>query len=643
MAQLIVLFLIIFFMRKVYDVIHSTHGFRNPHRPRKPRKVLFKSLSARGRFGVFAGAIALIAGAEYLAPTTRATGLVVKSTIEPDSFLDATRPDPTRRRYDDLAQSTPWLSSLGVADKDQAVAWLTADLDRARAMLGQAVVQREIDASPSSYEVRVANEVYYRLQIASDGFAAALDDLDSLFADGPVNAARLNQFVHEHLLSATDRILNSASKDNSLAARKLKDYTDQAADQEALIDDPIYQDLKTADAETFTRVRAIRTINWALSRTKTAVITDAAKLNPQAQVPNLSGPLAFYHVTKAAVMDDDVITGPAPNGGMRRFAVRLGDAVVGKRRAPTRQLSHQQCGLVFAEQSPQAPLVTRCEIAVPLAVNYDLTGTNCDGPDGVPTELLTSEGSLISPDGCKEAWIFPHLNIVFDTDRFTVYPPRPSGFAGDTAPLSQWVVTWNDDTKAIDQPASFAWDGRADVLGALSLSHVARPRARDVKIWDDFRLETTGVSVAQALKLEADDRNAFSAIVVGPPDLQGQDFVVPAAMRLGQSRVIEGAADTRQFRALDSEINSHLGMVSFLSFSPRQISAEGDVIVAPRSYCHDFSFVARQNSSIEFQKRLIKFADKSGGDPCEVYAYMSQILGLLQRSDNPSTFAWMMK
>lgn len=648
-AQLVLLFVIIFLIKKGLEAAKSPYGFRNPDRVIKSKRKPFGDLSPRSRSRLFAGAVAIICALEYTAPSTRLTGWDPRPSLTPERHIDDLLVDTAGLTYDELAKSADWLWSLGYVTEAGVRARIAEDLERARVGLALAGDDHVADNASTDFTLRRKSELFYRYQVEVQGLLSAQSDLGTLFDQPRVTGADVDHFMQERFTQAAKAIVEPLAAAHTAALDRKSAYLEREDRPKANEADPVLEEMKAEERIAWNQSYAAREAGWAVDRHR--YVTQQRAQSPVAglALPAVTGFLPVYDVATNDPWNPPVSvqSGPKPAGGFYRLLRRLGDAWIGYARVADTHITEQSCGFLVNGQDGAATLDRVCETAVPLPINYDLTAMDCglDHSGAVPVNMLGSEGTLVSPNGCKESWIFPHLNVVYTPDSFTVYPPLPYGISADSdrsAPISEWVVTWGDVTHVLDGPAVFDWNGVSRVLPVLTLEHRVGGVAKDVKVWDDFRLETAGRDVTEALTVMANDPNLFEPISVTGLEVTGQEFVVPNMMRLGGFRLSKGGYDDRRFRALDKELRAHLSAALALSSPPRPGSKDAETDL-PSDKCGS-SFFARLSSQITAaQKDLSSFEIDPSKHPCESFMYLHAVLEQLERSKSPSQWSWLLQ
>jgi hypothetical protein len=452
----------------------------------------------------YAGVIAVIVFCEMLVPSTKATGLVPPAPPTPVRQLADVSSSTDGLTYQSLANLAPWLWQTGDITRSDLAARIDADL--AYAMAARAALQ---SAKPGEHIGWQARKRLTILEIYSVAADKAQNALESMFTSPKISGARADLFMADMILQAKADLVGQREQRQKRASRNLAEFSLANGGAEVDTTSPDYIALRDVLVATINDVSDFRLAGSDLSSLQTDLRNVAQNLPASGQqVPTFDGPLIMFEnnqthrITDAQFQSDTALPTTTP------LSERLVDALGGRQRNPDKYIVEERCGIIIAKDRGDPDLRRICEIAIPLPVSYDLTGIQCGATPltNVMTAGLTLPGTRVARDLCKETWLHPHLNIVFTGDSFTVHTPRPTGPDGrplNTAPLSEWFVTWQGVEKPADPIATFDWDGVTPVLAGLTLRHDAQPHIISPKRWRDFRALTDAASIIAAISGDA--------------------------------------------------------------------------------------------------------------------------------------------
>jgi hypothetical protein len=445
---------------------------------------------------MLAAVVGIIAAAEFLAPSMRLTGLAVPDVQMPPRYMADIPWTDAPLTYADVAGLAPWLWPLGALPRDAVIARIEADLVIAQAQAAQ--LEQRLSMTPGAADLlsdyRLRSE-FYGKNIQAEGLTLALADVRKRFTSPLVEARTADEFVSSRIES----VLNERREAMNLKYAELNEQLSEirAASGEGEITDPAY----TALNEQLYRLSDTFMLPSGLDFNFVAPVVGLVEPSAQRAFPKFKSPLIVSH-TQETVQPGGVLHAPPPAAAPFTGAGQaLADAATGYRRAPDTQLTEQRCGIVITDSATRPTLRQQCEIALPLDIDYDVTGTNCR-PGAVAagsTADLALAGTRIAVEACKESWINPHLVVIFEQDSFTVHAPRPVGPDGapvSPAPLSQWYATWGGTEMPLSPTARFPWDGTADVVSELTLRHDLQPQVTFGRRWEEFRGDISDIQAS---------------------------------------------------------------------------------------------------------------------------------------------------
>lgn len=306
-----------------------------------------------------------------------------------------------------------------------------------------------------------------------------------------------DRFVLNRLKIAADTGSDKAGRAYQAATAARMSYMDAKELDPHNSSDPEYLALLDAEDKASTALILINSQIYRIADYNGPLSGGRPQPDPGVPFVHFAAPIPLFEEAKTQPIFGPPITGPRAAFSMAGAVRKLWQAASGQRRAPSAHTALQHCVMLpaWAQDAPGAIVSgTRlCEVAAVLPIDYDLTGTDCAAsslPIG-PIDDLVLPGTRIADGACKETWIYPHLNVIYGTDFFTVHAPLPQGIApGDSgAPLSQWSAVWNGQEQVLALSATFAWNGSDPVLQDIELVHGVRPQVQYPRIWRDFRVD----------------------------------------------------------------------------------------------------------------------------------------------------------
>ena len=487
-----------------------------------------------------------------------------------------------------------------------------------------------------------------------DALTNVRGDLDSLFAKpgARVPVAQAGSFVLEHFKTQAAADLDAARRDKTAAAGAVAGYLKDRGLEKGDMDDPAYEDLRKAELATDVAVRfALRHVN-RIMMAGYSIAEETSESPPDRQFPTYAKPLPIYDVRVVSPSPGDPLTGPGPSLSVMGALRNLQDAVTRKRRANASVIEEQRCAFVVTDDDGAPAPQKLCVAVIALPIDYDLTGEDC-GPASianVPLNELVLDGTRMAPGACKESWTFPHLNVVYELGKFTVYASRPVGIAADDsidAPLSEWHVTWHGTEKPLTPSATFEWDGTRKILRELSLRHDVLSQVRGARIWRDLRLGRGGQSVDDTITGASQrEIHAFAPVVIDNIALFNQLEMAPAIMALGIEDAELVAMGGWQMAPLRRELSAHQALVNDIARltppqSPQDESSLGQTGgLATR--CDYYRHALGSQRKADMLAQVRGAVNSAPVHPCEAIHGYGAILDSLERGTFTGSWHWML-
>lgn len=148
------------------------------------------------------------------------------------------------------------------------------------------------------------------------------------------------------------------------------------------------------------------------------------------------------------------------------------------------------CYIAPSPVSGETKLDRFCEIAYPLAIDYDLTSNKCSENSTAATDFL--KGSNLST--CHEKWIFPYFHIRISEKYLEITPPKPLNNVyrpQDSSAYSLWQLDWQGQYHDLDKTVTLALPQQAKDRSFLHLWHIpALHHDQKIRIWQDVEAVT---------------------------------------------------------------------------------------------------------------------------------------------------------
>ncbi|MFD0857560.1 hypothetical protein [Roseovarius aquimarinus] len=596
------------------------------------------------RGAMWIGAIAFIVAAEAFLPSTRLTGIERPEARSPVMMLSAMAP-PDVRTYGDLAEAQPWLWSLGNITHAEAERRIAED--RARlAVLEEEASELSQEGILMRYQFGDLAEGYALL----DEVLAGLD-LGALYKGGAASipASALDAKIIAGLVALTTERSDRAGETYMGAQAALDAYLDAKGQTEGDPNDPEYTALRSAMRDASSAFSAQSSQLYRIRGLADLVGGPRAAPAPGRAFPRFSQPITLYSDSETRRLPDEVMTGPRGTG-VRMAAHALMDAATGYERAPTRRITRQVCAVIGGGDE-RAPGTRLCEVAVALPIDYDLTGGDC-APSALPYGAnadLGAPGSRMTAIACKEEWIHPHLHVVYGDGAFTVHAPMPEGIAvGDPqgAPLSLWSAMWKGQTQVLEPSATFAWDGKDDVLDGLTLVHGVRPQVREPRIWRDFGRDHPGPALGAITMAGWSFRHGYEPTrLSGFAALKGSEIAPLVLVAGDDDDALRAVADWRR-PVLKMAIGQREAMLNHLA----RFAVPGEALDAipaglsgrlQGAGCGYFRPALRPVGNDDLRAELhAEVADVPGG-ACDAITAQAALFGALERGLAGGSWLWL--
>ncbi len=583
----------------------------------------------------------IVVGIEAVLPSSVLTGLDHPDPPAVAWFMDDIAMPAAPLTYGDVAGSADWLWALGSITQSDMRERLDADI----AIMSKKMTDAERARPVLNSWLRNSDNATN--QVMLEGLKAAHDSLGAFFDVNvkPADAAIDHVLLH---VQATADAVTAERRELLVAAEKaFLDYRATMDEGANVSEDPVASELRLASSKANTawlNATGIALIYRAKHR-RYAWVPDA--LNTDYAFPQFERPIVIYEdrlrfVTESASVE----TGPGDSNGAIGALRAVKRAVTGARRAPVRHFVHFRCGLSFVSDQSGTTATPVCEMAAPLAINYDLTGQGCEAGDFARGEItdLIKAGTHIAGDLCKESWIFPHLNVVFTPDSFTVHPPVPTGIAPNTgvrAPLSLWSLTWNGQAHVLDQPRRFPWDGGLKALPELTLTHGVRPGVATPRIWRDFDAARPGTDIPAAISADAGPAHRF----IGT----SYERQVSLARFTEPMRLMKLGTEPTPLRDADASFVKRLrqlqAMVKRVALETRQSAAENGETYAGGEFCElgRSQSILDTNTRDPFYEELQALARSMSSPTCETYYAYNRILEHVLHTRSDGSWLWLLE
>ena len=148
------------------------------------------------------------------------------------------------------------------------------------------------------------------------------------------------------------------------------------------------------------------------------------------------------------------------------------------------------CYIAPSPVSGETKLERFCEIAYPLAIDYDLTSNTCSQNSTAAADF--SKGSNLST--CHEKWIFPYFHIRISEKYLEITPPKPLNNVyrpQDNSAYSLWQLDWQGQYHDLDKTVTLALPQQAKDGSFLHLWHIpALHHDQEIRIWQDIDAAT---------------------------------------------------------------------------------------------------------------------------------------------------------
>ncbi len=593
------------------------------------------------RFVKFAGAMAVIVGAEMALPSTALTGKPHPTPTPEPRHIDALPMTQAQMTYGDVAGSADWLWRLGTLTQAQVAEKLGTDI----ALLEQRLKGEEVPSQ--GYYPLTPGRAEETFRIGLEGMRQARDDLATFFEDGDKKANAVQDFILLRMQAAAYKHQSARFAEKTAAEQAYSAHRATMEEDAAISSDPVAVKLAQASGDANRAwLDASSVLNRFQRKSRTA-LSAPGTLNQRHPFPNFQQPIPLFEqrLRVAALFMPRVDTGPDRANGAVGHWRAFKRALTGAVRSTEDQFSHIRCALVFPPEQSGTTAMPVCAVSTPLPIDYDLTGQGCASDTmaaGEVVDLVTS-GTHIAGDLCKESWSYPHLSILFTPDSFTVYPPLPAGMqTGDTAPLSLWSMTWAGEEHLLDQPRRFPWDGELLPFNELGMIHDVKPGVRTPRIWNDFNAARPGTDIAAAITGGgADDRHSFSprnhATLVA-----SSRFLQPMALlNLGADPVASNVSAFLVRRALTDQQEvlkdvagrlrrENLNNIAGFNAINAQFCKFGNMFVSPRTLGTD-------------RAQMQALAASVPGPECEVYYAHHTILDQVLRASHAGSWLWLLE
>ncbi|SEL31205.1 hypothetical protein SAMN05421666_2104 [Roseovarius nanhaiticus] len=615
------------------------------------------------RASLWAGAAAFIIACEAFLPSMRLTGREVPPIRTPLSYLDvlaAPSGDAGRTGMDfgDLSEAQPWLWSLGRIDRAEMQRRISDDIAEAAARAEAFRIGDVPGRAGSILYMMSRRAVAYDL--LGDGLTAAAADLDALFDPGRDSASvgDADAFILRHLDQAIDTAHEKAAALHQEATAASMAYAEARGLDPDDRSDPEYARLRSEESALGSAAYSVLNLRYELNGVAPTGVGLRQPPDTETGFPVLGGKVTLLHQDQRSSRPEEAVIGPVAEFAFGRSARMIWDAARGHARAPRRIEAVQECA-VIPPGGARPPGARFCEMAAVLPIDYDLTASRC-APSALPMGSvpdLVLPGTRLSPSGCKEEWIFPHLHILYEEGAFTIFAPMASGMtgpgtaipSGDAAalPISEWSVIWNGKTRRLTPAARFDWNGVDPVLDRLQVIHGIRGEVQQPRIWRDFRVDATRPLTLALAFPRAEARHAYSPTRItrfGP--MQRAEF---APNVLAPGRPAGAPTPVRDWRApmLRDGIQARLDALNHLArFAPptgQEPASAADNINAPLSGsgCDYFRFAVSRSADETPREDVRAALDAAQAGRCDAIKAHGALLTALERGLADGSWLWL--
>lgn len=573
--------------------------------------------------------ILIIIGIEAYAPSTVLTGRDLPAPIPVARHLDDI-PMPQRAlTYAEVAESAGWFWDLGTVTQEEMKTRLRADL----AVINARALAVKTPTDDIRLRLRAAVQNPLKWSISADGFQAALDGLDDLFAADTVTIAEANAYVAEALRTvAYERLDEIAAKHYAAQAafRAAAEELEVGANGAVVQDDPALAELAQSAYNSEREWQSSVGLRSRFSSIRSTRERMPNELTPEYRFPQFPAPIPVYQHRSnfRTALFPVTQVGPEPQRDVFQTLRSWGAAFRGYQRSSALQNSEIRCGMYFVDGADGLQAEHACEVSWVLAANYDLTGRGCRLLNGQGTDFaeLTMPGTHAVGGLCKESWIYPHAHVLITSDAMTVYPPRPSGISaesGRAAPLSQWSVRWGTREYVLDQPRRLELAPQIGLTNRMQLVHGVRPEIVNPRIWRDFAIDRPGRSITDAIQGEVSARHDYVPIIYDGRFAPERYAAVRHFLSMGPGR-----DPSDSLAEVQNEVTRQRYTLEILSAVQHNVAAAispqyADVVNL--DFC-SFRTIASQSSRFKLDyDDLRDFAKAVPGPLCETYFAMQEM------------------
>ena len=583
-------------------------------------------IRARGinwpRVGRYAGVAGVIVVCEALAPSFVLTGHRLPVPAVPARHMDSIPMAREALSYADFAERASWAWSLGSVSRSEMERRIDADIATATEML-EASTKLEEQLPDSSVFSRLYGSRVPKLSAYIEGLQAARVDLDALFVtpqrlDAPfLVASKADSFIYQHIRRVLDVRKVALDTARYVATDALVEY--KALKGDALDPDaPEYLALTRAASETVDAMMGNYGPMNDLDMVRYSIEARANDHSVDKIVPQFRRPVQVFQDRRTVLAPSHAITAPPAPMSVKRVTRALSDAVKGYSRASDTVIEEHRCAIAIVDRSGTPMPEKVCESAVILPVRYDLTALQC--------------GAGIAPQACRERWDFPHLNVVYEQDRFTVYTPL--SVAADTR-MSVWHVSWGGVEQALTPSATFMWDGRSDVLAGLIVRHDVGPDVVKPLIWADMRGADPDADLSGA--------NSFAPVTLSGPQIYSQSEIAPEFMSLGENIGARTTNPDWRIPKLRSAFEVHENLLSTAAREVRTPAAAsgGSGLTDVTAPCTYMKFFNGGEVDVDIVASIRGILNVEDGQVCNAIFEYATVLQTLKRSTSGGSWLWM--